>query len=555
MRELIGILRVAGSQWPWMAAGILLGVVVMAVNAALMALSGWFIASMAVAGVTAVPFNYFFPAAAIRALAIVRTVGRYAERLVTHEAAFRILARLRVWLFRRLEPLAPAGLERYAGGDVAGRLRADVDALESLYLRIVAPLVTGGAAMVLAVLFAARWSVTAALALLLFLALAGVALPLWARRLAREPGRRSTELAGELRTAVTEGLQGAEELILLGAAERQAARVDALSTRLVAEQERLGALGGLTLAGGVACGGLGVAAVLYAGSFPVAEGLISGPALVMLILFAAAAFEAAGGMPAALQLVPAAREAVRRIRELADAPVPVPDPPLPEPLPAGTGIVFRDVSSAYDPALPVLNRFNLEIRPGERVALAGPSGSGKSTVAEILLRFRGYKGSVTVGGVEISRLAADDLRGMMAVVPQRPHLFNGTIRENILVGNSGGGEAEVRRALEDAGLAAWVDALPLGLDTPMGEGGSAVSGGEARRIALARALVKDAPILVLDEPTEGLDAATEREVVARLAARTVGKTVLVITHRPACLALAERVVRLPMKRWNAGGNP
>lgn len=555
MRELIGILRVAGSQWPWMAAGILLGVVVMAANAALMALSGWFIASMAVAGVTAVPFNYFFPAAAIRALAIVRTVGRYAERLVTHEAAFRILARLRVWLFRRLEPLAPAGLERYAGGDVAGRLRADVDALESLYLRIVAPLVTGGAAMVLAVLFAARWSVTAALALLVFLALAGVALPLWARRLAREPGRRSTELAGELRTAVTEGLQGAEELILLGAAERQAARVDALSTRLVAEQERLGALGGLTLAGGVACGGLGVAAVLYAGSFPVAEGLISGPALVMLILFAAAAFEAAGGMPAALQLVPAAREAVRRIRELADAPVPVPDPPLPEPLPAGTGIAFRDVSSAYDPALPVLNRFNLEIRPGERVALAGPSGSGKSTVAEILLRFRGYEGSVTVGGVEISRLAADDLRGMMAVVPQRPHLFNGTIRENILVGNSGGGEAEVRRALEDAGLAAWVDALPLGLDTPVGEGGSAVSGGEARRIALARALVKDAPILVLDEPTEGLDAATEREVVARLAARTVGKTVLVITHRPACLALAERVVRLPMKRWNAGGNP
>lgn len=554
MRELIGILRVAGSPWPWMAAGILLGVVVMAANAALMALSGWFIASMAVAGVTAVPFNYFFPAAAIRALAILRTVGRYAERLVTHEAAFRILARLRVWLFRRLEPLAPAGLERYAGGDVAGRLRADVDALESLYLRIVAPLVTGLAAMVLAVVFAARWSVPAALALLVFLALAGVVLPLAARRLADKPGRRSTELAGELRTAVTEGLQGAEELILLGAAERQAARVDGISARLVAEQERLGALGGLTLAGGVACGGLGVAAVLYAGSFPVAEGLISGPALVMLVLFAAAAFEAAGGMPAALQLVPAAREAVRRIRELADAPAPVPDPFVPEPLPAGTGIVFRNVSSSYDPALPVLSGFNLEIPPGGRVAIAGPSGVGKSTVAEILLRFRGYEGSVTVGGVEIRNLAAHELRGLIAAVPQRPHLFNATIRENIMVGNPGVGDGEVRRALADAGLTAWVDSLPLGLDTPVGEGGSAVSGGEARRIALARALVKDAPILVLDEPTEGLDAATEREVVARLVARTAGKTVLVITHRPACLALAERVVRLSMEHGNAGGN-
>uniref|UniRef100_A0A831U1W4 Thiol reductant ABC exporter subunit CydC n=1 Tax=Geobacter metallireducens TaxID=28232 RepID=A0A831U1W4_GEOME len=554
MRSLLAILRAAGCQWPWMAAGILLGVVVMAANAALMALSGWFIASMAVAGVTAVPFNYFFPAAAIRALAILRTVGRYAERLVTHEAAFRILARLRVWLFRRLEPLAPAGLERYAGGDVAGRLRADVDALESLYLRIVAPLATGGAAMALAVLVAARWSVPASLALLGCLLAAGVALPLWARRLAEEPGRRSAELSGELRTAVTEGLQGGEELILLGAAERQAARVDGLSARLVAEQERLGSLGGLTLAGGIVCGGLGVAAVLLAGSTSVAAGAISGPALVMLVLLAAAAFEAAGGMPAALQLVPAAREAVRRIRELADAPVPVPDPAAPEPLPAGTGIVFSGVSSAYDPALPVLRGFNMDIRPGERVALTGPSGSGKSTVAEILLRFRGYEGSVTVGGTEISRLAADDLRGLIAAVPQRPHLFNATIRENIMAGNPGAGEDEVRRALDDAGLAAWVDSLPLGLHTPVGEGGSAVSGGEARRIALARALVKEAPILVLDEPTEGLDAAAEGEVVARLAARTAGKTVLVITHRPACLALADRVVRLPMKSWNAGGN-
>ncbi|GLI39975.1 thiol reductant ABC exporter subunit CydC [Geobacter hydrogenophilus] len=544
MRELISMLVVSRRQWPWMAAGILLGVVVIAANTALMALSGWFIASMAVAGVTAVPFNYFFPAAAIRALAILRTVGRYAERLVTHEAAFRILADLRVWLFRRLEPLAPAGLERYAGGDVAGRLRADVDALESLYLRIVAPLVTGAAAIVLAVLVAARWSMPAALALFAFLLVAGVVLPHWARHLAQGPGRRSAELSGELRTAVTEGIQGAEELILLGAAEHQAARVDHLSSRLVAEQERLAAIGGFTLAGGVACGGLGVAAVLAAGSVSVAAGVVSGPSLVMLVLFAAAAFEAAGGMPAALQLVPSTREAVRRIRELADAPVPVPDPPAPEQLPAGTGIAFRNVSSAYDPALPVLHGFSLEVPAGEKVALAGPSGVGKSTVAEILLRFRGYAGSVTIGGVEISRLAADELRGLIAAVPQRPHLFTATIRENIMVGNPAAGDVALRRALEDACLAAWVDDLPLGLDTPVGEGGSAVSGGEARRIALARALLKDAPILVLDEPTEGLDAATERGVVARLAARTEGKTVLVITHRPACFALADRVVRM-----------
>jgi ATP-binding cassette subfamily C protein CydC len=176
--------------------------------------------------------------------------------------------------------------------------------------------------------------------------------------------------------------------------------------------------------------------------------------------------------------------------------------------------------------------------------LTGPSGVGKSTVAEILLRFRPYGGSVTVGGGEIRDLAADDLHGLIAALPQRPHLFNATISDNILLGNPEAEDDKLCEALEDAGLAAWIAALPLGLDTPVGEGGSAVSGGEARRIALARALVKDAPIMILDEPTEGLDAVTEQEVVARLAERTRGKTLLVITHRPACLALADRVVRM-----------
>lgn len=545
MRDLVLILGVARRQWRWMAAGVLLGVVVIAANVSLMAVSGWFIASMAVAGVTAVPFNYFFPAAAIRGLAVIRTVGRYGERLVTHEAALRMLAELRVWLFARLEPLAPAGLERYAGGEVAGRLRADVDALEGLYLRIVAPLATGTTAIVLAVVVAAGWDRTTAAVLLIFLLAAGGVLPLLARRLAAEPGRRSTELAGELRSLVTEGVQGAEELLLLGAVEQQAARVDELSRRLIADQRRLAGLGGLTAAGGIACGGVAVAAVLASGGAAVAAGRLTGPALVMLLLFTAAAFEAAGGMPAALQLLPAARAAIRRLRELAEAPPPVPEPARPAPLPTTFGIAFRGVSGIHAPGLPELPLADLEIPAGGRLALTGPSGVGKSTYLEILLRFRDYRGSVTLGGRELRDLAADELRQLLTVVPQRPHLFNGTIRENLLLARPAASDAELEAALADAGLAAWVATLPQGLETPVGEGGSAVSGGEARRLALARAFLKEAPVLLLDEPTEGLDAATERQVVARLAARSRGKTLLVITHRPACLALAERVVRLP----------
>ncbi|MRR52030.1 MAG: ATP-binding cassette domain-containing protein, partial [Rhodocyclaceae bacterium] len=431
MRELRTVLRAARRQWLWMAAGIALGIVVITANALLMALSGWFIASMAVSGAGGIPYNYFLPAAAIRALAIVRSVGRYGERLVTHEAAFRVLADLRVWLFRCLEPLAPAGLERYSAADVAGRLRSDVDALENLYLRIIAPLAIGSLSILLAFTLMSLWSGSAALALLVFLLLAGVGLPLLAERLAREPGMRSTALEGDLRVAVTEGLQGAEELILLGALPLQAARINDLSQRLIAEQQRLGRIGALAQAGAVACGGLGVAAVLAVGGQATVSGRLAGPELVMALLFAAAAFEAAGALPGALQVYPAARESARRILELREAKLPVPEPPLPAAaLPATNGIVFTDVSFGYAPGLPVLAGFNLTVPAGSRTALVGPSGSGKSTIVEILLRFRDYGGSVTLGGREIRNLTGDDLRSLISAVPQRPHLFNATIGEN-----------------------------------------------------------------------------------------------------------------------------
>lgn len=530
-----------------MVAGILLGVVVIAANAMLMAISGWFIASMAVSGSSGIAFNYFFPSAGIRFLAIARTVGRYAERLVTHEATFRILSELRVWLFKRLVPLAPACLERYAGGDVAGRLRADVDALETLYLRIIAPLAVGTISIAAGLAFLAWFSPPSAIVMLLFLLLAGAGLPLLIRRLSEEPGRRSAALSAELRSKVTEGLQGVEELILLGAVERQAAVVDGLSEKVSAEQERLGRINGLALGGMALFAGCGATAVLLTGSMQVASHQVPPPILVMLLLFSAAIFEATGQLPSALHLLPAARESAARIFDLADAPIPVPDNPVSRDVPAGNGICFRNVSASYLPGKPVLQHLDLTLPAGGSVVLTGPSGAGKSLLVEILLRFRDYAGSVTVGGVEIRDLPKEALLGMIAAVPQRPHLFNGTIRDNILLGNASADAEQLRQAVRDSAMDAWVASLPLGLETTVGINGSAVSGGEARRIALSRALLKDAPILLLDEPTEGLDAATEREVVARLNERfrgARGTTMLVVSHRPACLALGDSVIRL-----------
>lgn len=542
MRELLRILQPASHQWRWMLTGIGLGVAVIAANTALMAVSGWFIASMAVAGMAKVSFNFFFPSAAIRLLAILRTVGRYAERLVTHEAAFRILADLRSWLFRQLIPLAPAGLERYASGDLSGRLRADIDSLESLYLRIIAPICSGLVSILLAGLFMAWFSTTAALVLLALLLVAGLLLPLWTLRLAQQPGQQLVELAAALRNQVSQGLQGAEELLLLGASEHQAAEVERLSAALLQRQVSLGRLAGLTGAGVVSLAGLALVLVTLVVIPEVSQQQVSGPQLVMLLLFTTAVFEGVGPLSHALQLLPTSRQAVERIRQLADAP-----PALPEPemiiQPEGHRIELRGVSCSYGGGPAVLDQFSLTLAEGERVAVVGASGSGKSTLVELLLRFRPYQGSITIGGVELSDCATDELNRLLAALPQTPHLFNGTIRDNILLGRSASDE-QLAEILEDCALGEWVAGLPLGLETPVGETGSAVSGGEARRIALARALVTDAPVVLLDEPTEGLDGATEQVVVQRLHKRLAGRSVLVVTHRPTVLALAQRVVRI-----------
>lgn len=545
MKALSAIFRAMASRhWLWLLAGIGAGVLVIATNVALMAVSGWFIASMAVAGVTKSAFNYAIPAAAIRALAIIRTGGRYAERLITHEAAFRMLADLRVWLFNRLIPLAPAGLERYAGGDVSGRLRADVDNMEALYLRIVAPIATGSAGIILAPVVLSLFIPSAGPVLFAALFAAGVVLPLVTKTMAALPGEKGVGLAGELRSTVTEGLQGAEELLLLGAASEQADRVRYLYAELAREQRTLGSISGFASGGVVAVSGLALAALLVTGAADVSRGVIDGPVLVMMLLFAAASFEAIAPLSAALQALPATIATAVRIHGLAAAPLPVPDPVRPALPPAGHGIVFSDVGFAYGDGADLLSGFSLAIPEGSRVALAGASGAGKSSIVELLLRFRGYRGSITIGGAELRDMEPAAVSALITAVPQRPHLFNASIRANILLGSPDANCARIRQALDDSCLSAWVDALPDGLDTEVGVAGSAVSGGEARRIALARALLHDAPILLLDEPTEGLDTVTERRVIERLSSRLQGKTVLIVTHRPACLVLAERIIRL-----------
>ena len=531
--DLLRLIVLFRPYWRWMAAGAALALATVLANVALMAVAGWFIASMALAGVTHVAFDYFTPSALIRACAIVRTAGRYAERLVTHEATFRLLARLRVWFYVRIEPLAPAGLERVRGADLVTRIQSDIDSLSNLYLRTLVPVATGVAGTLVVVAVAAAFSGPVAGVLLLFLVLAGAVLPGLNLVWTREPSRASVALRAELQETVVDSLQGLGELQVFGAAQRYAEKVDRLSARLIDEQAKLSRVKGISQGALAVCASGAMWCALLLAIPGVVSAALAPADIAMLALLVLASFEVVMPISTALQLVGESLAAARRIFELVDAPPGVEDPPAPAALPAGNDLSVRNLSFRYDEVLPsVLRDLSFELPAGGRLAVVGASGAGKSTIVQLLLRFRDYSaGSIQLGGVELRECAAAAVRTRIAVVSQDTYLFNDTIRANLLVARPDADQARLEAACRDAQLHDFIAGLPRGYDTQIGEAGARLSGGQARRLAVARALLVDAPILVLDEPTEGLDTLTEQALMAALDKLMAGRSVLLITHK------------------------
>ena len=550
LRRLLTLFRpYAGS----LAGGVALQVVVILSNVGLLALSGWFIAAMALAGLGRVPIEYFAPAAAIRGLAIIRTVGRYGERVVTHDATFRVLAGLRVWLYARLEPLAPARLQTRRGGDLLSRVRADVDSLDNFFLRVLAPTIAATIAAAVLVGFLAAYSPPAAVILAAALLAAGVILPLSGLRLGRDPGRRTVALRAELRANLADFVGGLGELLLARAAQRQAATATVRGAELVGQQRRQVQVA--SIAG--ALGGLAARMALW-GALVVSipgerTGHLTGPELAMVALFVLASFEAVAPLPAAWSALGESLGAARRIFELVDARPAISEPVASPPPPAISAIRIRDLRLRYTPdAAAALDGITLDIAPGAAIGIVGPSGAGKTSLFNVLLRFWDYEGEVSIGGTPLRALHGDVVRAMFGVVSQDTHLFNRSVRDNLLLARPDATDAELMSALAAAHLAADIERLPEGLDTLAGENGARFSGGQARRLAIARALLKNAPILLLDEPTEGLDAASERAVLDGLAVLMRGRTTLLITHRPAALRIVERVVTIEGGRLEEG---
>ncbi|MEO7067132.1 MAG: thiol reductant ABC exporter subunit CydC [Rhodanobacter sp.] len=533
-RRLFGLMR---EQRRWMLLGLALALLSSLSGIGLMAVAGHFIASMALVGAGGAAINYYTPAALIRLLAILRTGGRYAERLVTHEATLRMLARLRVWLFGRLVPLAPAGLGELRSTELFSRLRADVDALEHAYLGVLIPLLVALVVVLVIVALSALYLPVLSVPLLLLFIFAGAWLPRWALRRARAPGEIVVACDEAMRELVSDGLRGRAELALYGAEDAHAAQLTAVAARRCAAQRQLDRLQTLGSAGVMLTAQLAAVGTLILGLSALRGGGLAGPDLVMLALLVPAAFEAVTPLPEAWAQLGATLASARRVFNLADTPVPVPDPVAPSPAIHQHDLCLRHVRLRYSDSGPwALAGVNLDLPQGRRIALVGVSGAGKSSLVGALTRFYPCTGSITLGGTPLEAWHGDDLRAQIAVVEQRPYLFDASLYDNLRLARPSASEAELQHVIRLAQLDDYVAALPQGLRTLVGEDGVRVSGGEARRIAIARALLADPPILLLDEPTEGLDAATVARLYAALDAAMEGRSVLLVTHRLGGLA-------------------
>jgi len=483
----------------------------------------------------------------VRFFGLARPLVRYVERLTSHDVALRALERARLRVYERLERLAPTQLGSERRGDLLTRVVSDVDALQNLHLRGIAPPLVAFCAGTAAVGAAAAFQPEAALVLAAGLLVGGVAVPLAAVALARRASRRRADARGDLTSELVETLAGSAELVAFGCEDERLRRLRSADRRLVRISRRSALADGtgdglrLLVTGATVVGVLAVAVSAHTG------GGLNRVLIALLALLALASFEAVQPLPEALRELGATLAAGRRVLELTDREPAIVDPerPLAPPTPPCT-IALENVRVRYAPReRPALNGFSMRLEPGRRVVLLGRSGAGKSTVVNVLLRFvdpeRGY---FTIAGEDARHYRQEDVRRLIAVAGQDAHLFSASIRDNVRLGRPEATDAELEQALRSARIWGWIQSLPDGLDTLVGEEGRELSGGQFQRIVLARALLVEAPVLVLDEPTAHLDPPTAEALIEDIFSAAGDRSVLLITHRGEGLDLADELLVL-----------
>ena len=530
MRTIFRLLGLLGPYRFRVALAVLLGVATVAGNVGLLSTAAYVISAAAVVSYISL---LTIPIYLVRFFSVSRSFSRYFERLVSHDLTFRLLGNLRSWFYVRLTPLAPALLEGYRSGDLLSRLVEDVEELENLYLRAVSPVLV--AAVIWGLAFAVLYPFDPALAItvLVFLAVAGVGAPLLVWALSRGLGRRQLELRSELYSRIVEGTQGVQDLLAFGREEEQGRQIEVLNRKLARIERRQALISGLHGSSGDLLTNLAMLVALVLAIPLVAGGEVRGVYLAFLALLALGVFEAATPLGGAFQTIGRTTAAGERLFEVSDSEPTIRNPKSPLPVPEDFTLRFDNVSFRYGEGDPFsLEDVSFALEPGRKVAVVGPSGSGKSTLANLILRFRDPQGGeIRLGGRSLSEYAQEDVRRLVSVVPQSTHVFNDTLRNNLLLADPEANDEALELALERARISSFIERLPDGLDTYVGELGSRLSGGERRRLAVARALLKDAPLLLLDEPTADLDTVTELEVLASVWEAARDRAALLVTHR------------------------
>lgn len=544
MAELRPWLALLAARRARLALGGLLMLVTVVAAIGLLGLAGWFITATAVAAATGLALDVYVPGAGIRTFALVRTVARYAERVYNHDTVLRLLADLRATVFARLTRLDPAAFGRVRSADVLTRLTADIDALDNLYLRALVPPVVALAAIAAVGALLAVLAPATALPVVGLLLVAGVLALRAARRAGAGPGGRVAVREEALRQRVLDMAQGLGELSAFGGLEGHRARTRAVAARLLADQARLARRAALGEAATTAGVHLAAVLALAIGAGLLHAGAIGGPVLVLLPLAVLGLGEALGAVPGAFVQLGRTRAAARRLDHQLAAPVA--GTAADAPAPAATDLAIERVTFRHAPAAdPVLDAASLALGAGETLAVVGASGAGKSTLADLCAGLRvAERGRVLLGGVDVARIVPRDRCRCLAYLTQRSELFDDSIAANLRLARPAAGDAALWAALEVAGLDAFVHALPDGMETRVGESGVRLSGGQARRLALARVVCADTPVVLLDEPLAGLDRATAESVGARLRAWLAGRTAVLLAHAPAALPPTERVLRI-----------
>ena len=557
MRDLLPFLRLYRQHWGLLGIGLLLSLFTLWAGIGLLSLSGWFLSAAAIAGLSRLgrqSFNYLLPAGAVRFLSIIRTASRWADRVVTHDATFRLLTRLRILFWERLSPLPAASLQRFRQGDLLNRLVADIDAMDHVYLRLITPLVC--ALLTLVGLFAFLLLFDGKLAEILTLGLlvVGLGLPTLLYRLGRRPGRALAASRSSLRIRYVDYLENQAELLLFGAEPAHRARILECESDLVMAQRqmnRLSALGSSLLIFSL---GLLVLLMLWFSADGVG-GLAPDPLIALMVFITLAAFDAVTPLIAAFQHLATTLASARRLNEVMRDAVPLH-------YGSATGAQGRtavalslcDVGFGYPDQGQVLSGLTLQLAPGEKMALIGPTGCGKSTLLGLITReWEPSSGELLLDGRPLASLDEATLRASMSVVSQRVHLFSASLADNLRLAKPDASDDELLKVLQQVGLQGLVADPEAGLAQWLGEGGRPLSGGEQRRLGLARALLHDAPLLLLDEATEGLDPATEQAMLDLIFAHAEGKSLLMITHRLGGLQRLDRIAMLEHGRIGACG--